>query len=144
MMKSSYSSVQQLYQDYGARLYAVALEIAPNQAVAEKILTNTFVKIHQLQLIQVSDHPPPVYVSLIKLLLQTAKEYSYTDQVAFNFNLKQFEHTPLLQKLICEEINLENYCIENQISRIEAAKTIREEMMSIRKVKMNKSDAGGF
>ncbi len=29
--------VHKLYQDYGAKLYVVALEIAPNQTVAEKI-----------------------------------------------------------------------------------------------------------
>lgn len=124
-----------LYQDYGARLYVVALEIAPDQSAAEKILVDTFVKIHEQQLVQLDEHPPPIFISLIKLLLQTAHEHVYTDQLSYNFNLKRFEHTPLLQKLIGEQISLENYCNENQISRAEAAKEIRKEMMSIRKVK---------
>ena len=127
--------VHKLYQDYGARLYVVALEIAPNQSAAEKILIDTFVKIHEQQLVQLNEHPPPVYISLIKLLLQTAHEHLYTDQLKYTFKLKQFEHTPLLHKLICEQISLENYCKENHISRAEAAKEIRKEMMSIRKVK---------
>jgi hypothetical protein len=128
-------SVRKLYQDYGVRLYVVALEIAPDQAAAEKILTETFVKIHQQQLVQLNEHPPPIYITLIKLLLQTAHEHLYTDQMKYNFKLKQFEHTPLLQKLIGEQIDLENYCKENHLSRAEAAKEIRKELMSIRKVK---------
>jgi hypothetical protein len=34
--------VHKLYQDYGATLYVVALEIAPDQSAAEKILIDTF------------------------------------------------------------------------------------------------------
>jgi len=34
--------VHKLYQDYGVRLYVVALEIAPDQSAAEKILVDTF------------------------------------------------------------------------------------------------------
>lgn len=128
-------SVHKLYQDYGAKLYVLALEIAPNPSAAETILIETFVKFHQQQLVQLNEHPPPVYISLIKLLLQTAHEHLYTDQLKYNFKLKQFEHTPLLHKLICEQISLENYCRENHISIAEAAKEIRKEMMSIRKVK---------
>ncbi len=33
--------VHKLYQDYGVRLYVVALEIAPNPTVAETILIDT-------------------------------------------------------------------------------------------------------
>lgn len=128
-------SMHKLYQDYGARLYVVALEIAPDQSAAENILIETFVKIHQQQLVQLNEHPPPIYITLIKLLLQTAHEHLYTDQLKYNFKLKQFEHTPLLHKLICEQISLENYCKENHLSRAEAAKEIRKELMSIRKVK---------
>jgi len=128
-------SVHKLYQDYGVRLYVVALEIAPDQSATEKILVETFVKIHQLQLVQLNEHPPPIYSTLIKLLLQTAHEHLYTDQLKYNFKLKQFEHTPLLHKLICEQISLENYCKENQISRAEAAKEMRKELMSIRRTK---------
>ena len=127
--------VHKLYQDYGVRLYVVALEIAPNPTVAETILADTFVKIHQQQLVQLNEHPPPIYITLIKLLLQTAHEHLYNDQLKYNFKLKQFEHTPLLHKLICEQTSLENYCKENHISRDEAAKELRKEMMSIRKLK---------
>jgi hypothetical protein len=127
--------VHKLYQDYGAKLYVVALEIAPNQSDAEKILIDTFVKAHQQQLVLFNEHPPPVYITLIKLLLQTAHEHLYNDQRKYNFKLKQFEHTPLLHKLICEQISLENHCQENNISRAEAAREIRKELMSIRKAK---------
>ncbi len=137
-MGQSPPSVHKLYQDYGVRLYVVALEIAPDQAAAEKILTETFVKIHEQQLVQLNEHPPPIYITLIKLLLQIAHQHLYTDQTKCSFKLKQFEHTPLLQKLIGEQISLENYCQENQLSRAEAAKEIRKEMLSIRKVKSEK------
>jgi hypothetical protein len=130
--------VHKLYQDYGVKLYVVALEIAPDQAAAEKIVIETFVKIHQQQLVQLNEHPPPSYITFIKLLLQTAHEHLYSDQLKYNFKLKQFEHTPLLHKLICEQISLENYCKENHLSRREAAKEMRKELMSIRKVKSEK------
>ncbi len=35
-------SVRKLYQDYGVKLYVVALEIAPDQSAAENILIETF------------------------------------------------------------------------------------------------------
>lgn len=134
-MEYSYDSVGKLYQDYGSRLYMLALEIAPNQSAAEKILIDTFVKIHERQFIQVNEHPPPIYITLLKLLLQTAHQHSYTNQLKYNFKLKQFEHTPLLHKLIGEQMNLEHYCEENNISLAEAAKEIRKELMSLRKAK---------
>ncbi|AEE53467.1 hypothetical protein [Haliscomenobacter hydrossis] len=134
-MKTSNTSVEKLYHSYGTKLYSIALEIAPNQAAAEKILIGTFVKIHRQQSTLLNTHSPPIYITLIKLILQTAHEQLYTSQLKYNFTLKQFANTPLLNKLICEQISLENYCTENQLTRADAAKKIREELMSIRNSK---------
>ncbi|HPH20351.1 MAG TPA: hypothetical protein PLE32_16290, partial [Haliscomenobacter sp.] len=116
-MKTSNTSVEKLYHSYGAKLYSIAMEIAPNQAAAEKILIGTFVKIHRQQSTLLNGHSPPVYITLIKLVLQTAHEQLYSNQLKYNFTLKQFANTPLLNKLICEQISLENYCTENQLTR---------------------------
>ena len=134
-MKASNYSVEKLYHSYGSQLYSIAMEIAPNQAAAEKILIGTFVKIHRQQSTLLNGHSPPVYITLIKLVLQTAHEQLYSNQLKYNFTLKQFANTPLLNKLICEQISLENYCTENQLTRADAAKKIREELMSIRNSK---------
>ena len=134
-MKASNYSVEKLYHSYGSQLYSIAMEIAPNQAAAEKILIGTFVKIHQQQSTQLNGHSPPIYLTLIKLILQTAHEQLGTSQLKYNFKLKHFANTPLLNKLICEQISLENYCTENQLTRADAAKKIREELMSIRNSK---------
>jgi hypothetical protein len=114
-------------------LYGVAMEIAPNKTAAEKMLIGTFQKIHQQKLDQ--QNVPPPYMALVKLLIQTAHEQLYTGQLKYNFQLKQFENTPMLQKLICEQIDLENYCIQNQLTRSEMAKKIREEITSLRDFK---------
>ena len=104
-METSNTSVEKLYHTYGAKLYSIALEIAPNQAAAEQILIGTFVKIHRQQAALLNGHSPPVYIALIKLILQTAHEQLYTSQLKYNFKLKHFANTPLLNKLICEQIN---------------------------------------
>lgn len=134
-MKYFYSSIGKLYQDYGSRLYVVALEVAPDQTTAEKILVDTFLKICPPKFIQLNEPPPLIYIALIKLLLQTAQEQLYDDQSPYNFKLKQFEHSPLLHKLICEQMSLNDYCEENHLSRAEVAKEIRKEVMSLRKAK---------
>lgn len=138
-MEFLYSSpIGKLYQDYGPRLYLIALEIAPDQITAEKILVDTFLKIRQQQFNRLNEHQHLIYITLIKLLLQTAQEHLSTHQSNAKFELKQFEHTPLLHKLICEQISLEDYCKENHLSRTEAAHEIRKEVMLLRKAKSEK------
>ncbi len=47
-------------------------------------------------------------------------------------SLKQFETTPLLNKLICDQKSLEDYCKEKPLSQQEGLQIIRDEFSKIR------------
>jgi len=56
----------------------------------------------------------------------------YPEKFISCFRLKQFEKTPLLNSLICDQINLQDYCKENFLTQEEALKIIRKEFNTIR------------
>ncbi len=126
--------IEALYDHHGPVLYGVALQISPTQGEAEEILIRTFMKINRQALFL--HHQPTDCANLIKLVIQTATEYLGGSVTANNFKLKQFEGTPILHKLICEQMSLDKYCEANGISREEAAKALRKEFAPIRKLKI--------
>ena len=109
-------------------LYSIAVEISPTEKQAEEILIITFKKAHKLNL--VAQTYPSLCITLIKIIIQTAHEH--LGDFKNNFRLKQFENTPLLHKLLCEQINLDNHCQENNLTRAELGKKIREEFNLLR------------
>ena len=121
---------ENIYDKYSKMLYSIAEEISPSQKAAEEIQITTFKKVHKQNLIQ--QIYPSICVTLIKLLIQTAHEQIYHNELKHNFKLKQFENTPLLHKLLCEQINIESNCTENNLSRTEAGKILREEFNLLR------------
>jgi len=112
-------------------LYSIALEVSPSQKEAEEILINTFQKVYHQEL--PTFNYPFFCAKLIRLLLQTAHEQLHIPhQSKNNFQLKRFKNTPLLHQLLCEQINLELYCEENNLTRSEAAKMLRKEFTYLR------------
>ena len=131
-MNSPLPILENLYNTYGPMLYGIALEISPAPKEAEEILIRTFHKIHEQNLLQAR---PALCATLIKLVIRTAHEQLNPGQLKNNFRLKQFESTPLIHKLLCEQISLENYGEENKLTRAEVAKRIREEFILLRNLK---------
>ncbi len=127
------NSLENIYDFYSRMLFNIAVEISATEQEAEEILLATFKKIHEQNIVQ--QIPPSLCLKLIKLLIQTAHERLKPEELKHNFKLKQFESTPLLHKLLCEQINLERHCIENNISLAEAGKILREEFNLLRNAK---------
>lgn len=127
------ASLEALYSTYSSILYSIALEISPTPKEAEEILISTFQKIYKRNLTQ--QNQASICATLIKLTLQTAHEHLNSGQIKNNFKLKQFEHAPILHKLLCEQISLKQYCEESKVTRGEVAKKIREEIVLLRKLK---------
>ena len=65
-------------------------------------------------------------------MVQTAKTSVNPQNANAQFKLKQFEKTPITKNLLFEQIGFENYCNANNVTRVEAAKKIRQELKAIR------------
>ena len=113
-------------------MYDIALQLCPNNTKAENIFLLTFNKISQ-QHTEWSDKKFSC-IDLIKLMIQIAKEEMYPGDMECNFKIKQFENTPILHKILVEQLCLENYCLENSITRSKAIADIREEFLVIRSI----------
>lgn len=127
------SSLEILYHNYSSILYGIALEISPTQKEAEEILISTFQKVYKKKLTQ--QNHASICATLIKLTIQTAHELLNPGQVKTNFKIRQLENTPLLQKLLCEQISLNQYCEESKLAREEVTQKLREEVALLRKLK---------
>ncbi len=107
-------------------LYGIAVDIAPTEVEAEEILIETFKNFHQKNLI--AQNYPSHCITLIKLIIQTAHEQLNPKQSTINFKLKQFENAPMLHKILCEQVDIDNHCVENSMTRADIGKLIKEEL----------------
>lgn len=107
---------ENIYEKYSPMLYGIALQIDPEQKSAEQILIKTFKKIHEQEITQ--EKYPTYCLTLIHLILKTAHEI-FPLKFENNIKLKQFESTPLLHKLICKQINLQDFCTEKKLKQHE-------------------------
>jgi hypothetical protein len=123
------STFENIYDTYCPILYSIALQVCDNKATAEKILLKTFRKVYQKKTDWQEQRP--FCIDLIKMIIQTAQEELHPGETKCNFKIKQFEKTPLLHKLLVEQLSLEIYCIEKAISRKCAMEEIRNEFMLI-------------
>lgn len=124
----------EVYDNFSPMLYGIALQISPSQQVAEQILIKTFVKLSGESILQ-QEHAS-LCLSLIKLLIQTAHEKLNNNSGKTNFKLKIFEDLPILHYFICEQFTLEDYCIENKTTKLNAMKLFREELQILSKRKL--------
>lgn len=127
---------ENIYDAYCPMLYNIALQVCPTHTQANKILVITFKKLHRQKIEWMGKLV--FCVDLIKLIIQTAKEELYPGEKECNFKIKQFENTPLLQKLMVEQLTLEEYCIENNLDRSVAISIIRNEFNLIRNTTQTK------
>ncbi len=123
------SHIAALYDTYSPMLYGIALDISSGARQAEDILIRTFAKAGSPD--RALDHPASACIALIRLLIESAHELLGPTQ-ASNIKLKIFEKTPLMHKMLCERVNLNDYCQANNMTRMEAGKKMREELLYIR------------
>ena len=126
-MNITLNTIENIYDKYSPMIYGIALDISSTQSEAESILISTFHKAYKQNLIKKSSHF--LCASLIKLTIQTAREQLKTKNI---IKIKQFENASLLHNLLCDQLNLEDFCSENNLSRNQLAKQIREELSSKR------------
>ncbi len=119
------NSLAKVYDLYGPMLYGIALEICEVEKTAEEIIFTTFQKFVKQNYL--NSKKELFCALLIKLMIQTAHEQLNKNSAVFNFKVKQFEKAPLLHKLLCELIPLEDHCNNVKITRLEAARQIRSE-----------------
>lgn len=119
-----------LFEKYNSMLYGIAIQIAPGEKEADEILIPTFVKAQQLSIGEQSSPSP--FVALTRLLVQTGQEMLKQTVGETYFTLQPFSKTPLLHKLLSGQTSLEEYCIENEVSRAEAQQMLREELNLVR------------
>lgn len=124
-MKAYRAILETIYDTYSPMLYSIALDISPTTKEAETILIKAFQQIH-LQKLTLQNRSM-LCISLIKILMQTARQEFYPGLEKNNFRLKHFENTPLLHQIFCEQSGLKNYCKQNKITTNEAMKQIRNE-----------------
>ena len=129
-MATAFIDLDYLYDTYCPMLLGMALEISTSRKEAEEVVARTFVKTNNLEFIQTNQKS--VCVTLIKLMAQTAKEVIEPNHLKNKIKIPIFENAPIMHKILFEQNNLESYCIDNQLTRLEAAKKIRAELLLLR------------
>lgn len=129
-MKNSSDSLENLYNTYSSMLYGIALEISPTPKDAKEILIRTFHQASKQNLLQQAR--PLRCAALIKLVIRIAQEQLHPSQLKNDFRLKQFEHTPLINKSLCGQTSQQNCGEKNELEHGEMARKVREEFMVLR------------
>ena len=128
-----------IYDKYSGSLYAIALEICPDVECADHVFVTTFKNIYVQN--KTGKNSPSYYIELIKLILSIAKKDVYHQSTQINFKLKQFENTPLLQQLICNQESLQDYCNVNNISKQDGLQIMKKEFSTLKNAKLYYSDS---
>ena len=120
--------INNIYDKHCPILYSIAMQICHSKKKAAQVLISVFKKIYTDD---ISQHPDSIYsITLIRLIIKTAQEL-YFIKLKSNFRLKQFENTPLLNQLICNQISIQYYCKEKYLTHQEVLHIIRKEFSII-------------
>lgn len=120
---------EKIYEKYSPMLYGVALEICLSKKQAEELLMITFKNIH---LEDINCEKNPAYcLTLIRLIIKMAYRL-YPENFKTCVSLKQFENTPLLNQLLCEQISLQNYCDKKPLTKQQGLQIMLNEFITIR------------
>lgn len=127
MQSQNKNTIEKIYDTYSPALYGIALEISTTEKEAEEIIIGTFLKLHKSNSSVENSHC--IFVTLIKLLLATAREQIKLKRI---IKLKLFKNSPLLQKIVCENLSVKTICGQFQLTIAEVLQRIREEFNQIR------------
>ncbi len=130
------TDLENVYDTHSSLLYGIALQILPTKKEAEDAVIRAFTIVHQQKLIQT--HCSSIWVVLVKLVVQIAFEQKTVfEQKNNSFKLKQLARTPLLNELFCQQIDLESWCRQNNLTPEQAGIKLRQEIMLLRNLKQN-------
>jgi hypothetical protein len=124
---------EKIYDKYAGIIYGIALEICSDKNDAEQIFISIFKKIYDDNL--TIKNSPNYYITLIKLIMDTAKAELNNSNNLELISLKQFENTPVLHNLICNDITLDAYCEINYIPVQNGLLMIKNEFNILRGIK---------
>jgi hypothetical protein len=122
-------SFERMYDRFSPILYNIALEITDNSTFAEEILITTFLKARFHKTLKLND--ADIFFQLITLLVSTTREVLLKNNCPGNFRMKRFCHTPMLSKLLFEQTDVQELCVEMKMDRGAVGKLIRAEMKKI-------------
>lgn len=95
---NSLQSFDAFYEKYSPVVYGIACEVAESPEEADKIFTTTFLKVHERNLFPTDSSKH--CISIIKLTMVISYEIL---KPTAHLKLKQFQNTPLLHKIVCED-----------------------------------------
>ena len=122
----SNSDFEIIYDKYGSMLYGLASEICHSNQKAEELLISTLKKICQEDI-----YHEKYSTYYIRLMIKVAKDL-YPEKFKSYFSLKQFEKTPLINHIICNQISLQDCFKEKYLTKQEGLQIICKEFSTIR------------
>ena len=129
------ANFKKIYEKYSPMLFGDALEICPSKKHAEELLLITFKKIHRDDINR--ENHPAYCITLLRLIIKTAHGI-YLDKFKTCLSLKQFEKTPLLNQLICDQKKFKDYCKEKSLTQQEGLQIVRDEFNKVRNSELKK------
>ena len=126
-------SLECIYDEYGPVMYGVAMQISASVQEAERILIHAFKKIKKQKL---AEQAPSMWgFKLVKLTIETALEL-YPKYKGNHLQLKSFYRSPILRKLLCEDVNITSLSNQDDITPAQCMKNLKMELslfLSIKK-----------
>lgn len=125
------TSAEHLYDTFSPLIYSIALQISPSPKLAEEVLCNSFKKFYNWMASKA--YTGFVFPSIIRLTVDTAKDLFHVDT---NLRLRQFELTPMLYKLVCQDCTFQEYLESSKLSKEEGLQRIQKEVAFIKQSNM--------
>ena len=118
-------SLECIYDKYGSVMYGVAMQISSNKIEAERILIHAFKKIKRQKL---SDQAPPLPIlKFVKLTIEAAFEL-YPKYKGNLLQLKLFDRSPILRKLLCDDVNIKTLSEHDEMTPAQCMKNLKMEL----------------
>ncbi len=116
-------ALERVYDEYGAVIYGVAMQISSSEEEAEQILMQVFKKLQGQKLM--NQHLP--CIRFVKLTIETALEL-YPEYNGSQLTWKPFYRSPLLKKLFCENVSIQSLSELDNITSAQCMKNLKMEL----------------
>jgi hypothetical protein len=102
------------YDKYSSMLYQIAMQISPNETVAEQIFVSTFRKAYVQNIFKLSS---PCII-LIRTLISAAHHLLEGEQNKSKIKLKQFKDKPILHNILCQKASFKKKVFTTETTTI--------------------------
>ena len=124
--------LERIYDQYSPVMYNIAMQLTSSEKESEQILICMFKKISKQKLFE-PDHTLPC-VRFIKLTIETTYEL-FPKYKRIPIQLKQFQRSPILNKLLCENMSIKSFSWQNNISSSQSMQSLKIEMAMLLNIK---------